>query len=49
MRSENTGKSHAPAAAIEQPTRRMGWFRRLLEKIAKANDRDFGGSPPNCH
>ena len=29
--------------------KRKGWFRRYLDKMAKANEKEFGSAGPKCH
>jgi|GEM_PF-546914 len=42
-------ESYSRRLGIIPPAAKKSWFGRLLEKIASANNSDFGGSPPKCH
>ena len=32
-----------------KPTKKKGWFGRYLERMAKANEKEFGCAGPSCH
>lgn len=32
-----------------KPAKRKGWLGRYLERLAKANQKEFGSSGPRCH
>ena len=35
--------------SMEKPARGKGVCLRFLEKLAKANEQSYGGTPPKCH
>jgi YHS domain-containing protein len=37
-----------PSGATRRPTRRKGWWGRYLDRLAKANHKEFGRSGPTC-
>ena len=47
--SEQCKASYASQIGINKPTAKKGFLDRFLEKLAKANEEDFGGKPPTCH
>jgi YHS domain-containing protein len=47
--SELCKESYARQIGIGKPPAKKGIFDRFLEKLAKENEKSFGGKPPTCH
>ncbi len=47
--SERCKASYAKQIGINKPAAKKGFLGRFLEKLAKENEKDFGGKPPTCH
>ena len=41
---QNPGKFLEP-----KPRKRLGWVRRFLDRLARANKQEFGSAGPKCH
>ena len=46
--SEQCKVSYAKQIGINKPAAKKGFLGRFLEKLAKENEKDFGGQPPTC-
>lgn len=47
--SEQCKDSYAGGVGISKPPRKKGVWGRFLERLAKGNNRSYGGTPPKCH
>jgi YHS domain-containing protein len=47
--SERCKTSYARQIGIKKPAAKKGLLVRFLEKLAKDNEKNYGGKPPTCH
>lgn len=47
--SKRCRESYASQIGKNKPVAKKGFLSRFLEKLAKENEKSYGGKPPTCH